>query len=76
MRKVEVVEATLEHVAALLPHVRQGDVDEFEAMSGKTPAQVLELALRTSAFSFAGLINGQVVTIFGVAPRSIITGSG
>lgn len=45
-------------------------------MSGKTPAQVLELALRTSAFAFAGLINGDVVTIFGVAPRSMITGSG
>lgn len=76
MRKVEVVEATLEHVAALLPHVRQADANEFEAMSGKTPAQVLELALRTSAFAFAGLINGEVVAIFGVAPRSMITGSG
>ena len=54
MRKVEVVEATREHVAALLPHVRRADADEFEAMSGKTPAQVLELALRTSAFALLG----------------------
>ncbi|MEL5392875.1 hypothetical protein [Serratia nevei] len=76
MRNVEIVEATHGHIAELLPRVRQADVDEFQAMSGKTPAQVLDVGLRASAFSYAGLINGQVVTIFGVAPRSIITGSG
>ena len=76
MRTVEIVEATPEHVSALIPSVRQADIDEFQAMSGKTPAQVLASGLRASAFCYAGLVNGEVVTIFGVAPRSIITGSG
>lgn len=76
MRQVQVVEATAEHAAALLPRVRQADIDEFAAMSGKTPAQVLAVGLRSSALCYAGLVDDQVVTIFGVAPRSIITGSG
>ena len=37
---------------------------------------MLETGLRTSTFACAGIINGEVVTIFGVAPASMIGGNG
>ncbi|GKX40034.1 hypothetical protein SOASR014_37730 [Pectobacterium carotovorum subsp. carotovorum] len=76
MAKVEVVPATMEHAQALLSHVRQADIDEFYAMSLCTPAEVLEQGLRISTVSWAGLIDGRVVTIFGVAPGSMLSGKG
>lgn len=76
MARVEVVRATMEHVEALLPHVRQADIDEFYAASLRTPAEVLEQGLRISTVSWAGMIDGQTATIFGVAPGSLLSGKG
>ena len=68
--------ATIEHVQALLPDVRQADIDEFIAASGQTPEEVLNLALRVSTRAWAGIADGQVVNIFGVAPASLLGGKG
>lgn len=76
MIKAQIVPATAEHIESMLPHVRQADVDEFLATNGWSPRRVLETGLKTSTFCCAGLINGEVVTIFGVAPASMIGGSG
>lgn len=76
MIKAQIVPATRGHIEAMLPHVRQADVDEFLATNGWSPRRVLETGLRTSTFACAGLINGEVVTIFGVAPASMIGGNG
>ncbi|WP_059244410.1 hypothetical protein [Escherichia albertii] len=76
MHDVQIVPATREHIVAILPYVRQADILEFLAVTGQTPEQVLELGLRVSTFACAGLINGHVVTIFGVAPASMIGGCG
>ena len=76
MVNAQIVPATAEHIEAMLPHVRQADVDEFLATNGWSPRRVLETGLRTSTFACAGLINGEVVTIFGVAPASMIGGNG
>jgi hypothetical protein len=76
MPVVQVIPATLEHAQELLPHVRQADIDEFESGWSMTPDQVLTYGLQHSAFCWAGLANGEVVTIFGVTPASILTGSG
>lgn len=76
MLNAQIVPATAEHIEAMLPHVRQADVDEFLATNGWSPRRVLETGLRTSTFCCAGLVNGEVVTIFGVAPASMIGGSG
>ncbi|MCM7687617.1 hypothetical protein M8S61_08175 [Enterobacter asburiae] len=76
MITAQIVPATAEHIEAMLPNVRQADVDEFLATNGWIPRRVLETGLRTSTFCCAGLVNGEVVTIFGVAPASMIGGSG
>lgn len=76
MIKAQIVPATAEHIESMLPHVRQADVDEFLATNGWSPRRVLETGLKTSTFCCAGIINGKVVTIFGVAPASMIGGSG
>ena len=76
MIKAQIVPATQQHIESMLPHVRQADVDEFLATNGWTPRRVLETGLRTSTFACAGMINGEVVTIFGVAPASMIGGNG
>ncbi|EHX1545272.1 hypothetical protein [Citrobacter freundii] len=76
MIKAQIVPATADHIEAMLPHVRQADVEEFLATNGWSPRRVLETGLRTSTFCCAGLVNGEVATIFGVAPASMIGGSG
>lgn len=73
---VKIVPATQAHIEQILPHVRQSDRDEFLAASGWTARQVLECGLKTSTVVCAGLIDGEVVTIFGVAPASMIGGVG
>ena len=70
MRKVEIVPVTDEHIAAMLPNIRQADRDEFAAAAGMLPAEVIARAMKSAS------VNGQVVTIFGISPASIITGRG
>ena len=76
MLDVHIVPATQEHIEDILPNVRAADTREFMAINGWDSRRVLETGLRTSTFSAAGLVNGRVVTIFGVAPKSMICGSG
>lgn len=76
MLNVQILPATQEHIEEILPNVRQADLQEFMAINGWDARRVLETGVRTSTFSVAGLANGKVVTIFGVAPKSMIGGSG
>lgn len=76
MINAQIVTATQEHIEEMLPRVRQADIDEFHAANGWDARRVLECGLRTSTFCCSGLINGRVITIFGVAPGSIIGGTG
>lgn len=73
--RVAIVPATDVHVVQLLPQVREADRTEFSAFSGMTAAQVLDIGLRCSTVAYAGLVNNNVVAIFGVSPRSLLTGS-
>ncbi|MFH7275380.1 hypothetical protein, partial [Klebsiella pneumoniae] len=41
-----------------------------------TPEEVITRAMKSASVAAAGMINGQVVTIFGISPASIITGRG
>lgn len=76
MVKTYIEPATTEHVLSLLPNVRKADIEEFIAASGQTPAQVLTQALRASTCAWAGIADGEVVNIFGVAPASLLGGKG
>ncbi len=74
--KAEIVPATLEHAEAMAPHLRQADRDELWAASRSLPADSLRNGVRSSSFARAGLIDGEVACLFGVAPQSRLTGSG
>lgn len=76
MIRAEIVPATAAHIEKILPRVRQADIMEFEAFNGWDARRVLETGLVTSTFACAGTINGRVITIFGVAPGSMIGGTG
>jgi hypothetical protein len=76
MIDAQIVPATAAHIEEILPRVRQADIEEFLATNGWSPRRVMEFGLNTSTFSCAGLINGRVITIFGVAPGSMIGGTG
>ncbi|MCG7781008.1 hypothetical protein [Lelliottia amnigena] len=76
MLNVQIIPATQAHIEEILPNVRQADIAEFMAINGWDARRVLETGVRTSTFSVAGLANGRVVTIFGVAPKSMIGGAG
>lgn len=76
MPHVQILTATPEHVEQLLPHVRQADKDEFYAAARMDALQVMEQGLRISTRAWAGVVNGEVITIFGVAPGSLLSGYG
>ncbi|UPY96264.1 MULTISPECIES: hypothetical protein [Pectobacterium] len=76
MARVEIIPAEIEHVQALLPHVRQADIDEFYAASLSTPEQVLTQGIRVSTLSWSAIFDDQVVAIFGIAPASMLGGDG
>lgn len=75
-RVVEVVPATLEHVAAMAPHMRQADRDEVWASCLLAPDHALRLSLQTSRKAWAGIIDGEVVCIFGVGAQSVLSDVG
>ena len=76
MIDAQIVPATQAHIEEIIPRVRQADIDEFLATNGWSPRRVLEYGFNASTFCCAGMINGRVVTIFGVAPGSMIGGVG
>ena len=76
MVNVQIVPVTQELIEDMLPNVREADRLEFLAINGWSARRVLESGVKTSTVSAAGLVNGRVVTIFGVAPKSMIGGSG
>ncbi len=63
---VEIVPATLEHVVEMAPRMRQADVDEVLAAAGMLPADALLLSVMSSQESWAAVLDGRVVCIWGV----------
>jgi hypothetical protein len=76
MRKVQILPATEQHAAEIIPHVRQADIDEFYAAALIGPEEVLRRSMAASSVNWSGIINGEVVCMFGVCPASMLTGFG
>lgn len=72
MHEYDIVEATLEHVEAMLPNVRQADIEEVYAASGMRIDQGLVTSFRMSMLCWAGLVDGEVACIFGVCPANML----
>jgi hypothetical protein len=72
MIDVQIIPATEEHLQMILPDVRQADIDELYAVSLMTTEDALRVGLRTATMAWSGFANGELVTMFGVSPASMI----
>lgn len=69
MTHVEIRPATFND--ALTLELRRADRDEVEAMSGRNPREALVEAVERSRMAWAGLADGKLVCLFGVAPLTL-----
>ena len=77
MGRYRIEPATPEHVAEMSPNIRQADRDEVAASSNRTPEQALYEGLkRSDGYAWAGIADGEVVCIFGIAPMNILSDVG
>jgi len=67
-----VIEALPEHVAPMLPIIRQADIDELWAANRVSPDYALRRGIACSTLSWTGTVDGRPVCIFGVAPASLL----
>ncbi len=69
----EIRGATIEDAHELAPKVRQADLDEIEAASDSEPLEALVKSLTSSNSPKTGLIDGEVVCMFGVATNNLLS---
>lgn len=60
----------------LAPRLRQADLDEIAAVSGRAPREALEGSVAMSTHSWAVEIDGELACLMGVTPVSILAGIG
>lgn len=75
-RLVEVVPAEAEHIVAIADRLRPADVAELWAASHSEPLDALVRAVRVSSEAWAGVVDGETICLFGVAPVSVLGGLG
>lgn len=63
-------------VELMLDDIRQADIDELLASSGETAETCLYKGLCVSTHVWVGLIDEVPICMFGVSPRSLLTGQG
>lgn len=73
MPRCEIVPATTAHAEALAPVLRQADVLEVWAAGRRRPLEALLLSAAASRDARAGLADGRVVCMFGVADVTFIS---
>lgn len=76
MIDVQLIPATEEHLQLILPNVRQADIDELYAVSLLSTEDAIRIGMRTATMSWSGFANGELVTMFGVSPASMLSGKG
>lgn len=76
MRKGEIKRAFPNHAYSVSSDLRDSDIHEIRAMTPLPIAEALSLAIRESRKAWIWVVDGRVVCIFGVAPLSMVSGSG
>lgn len=74
--KVEIVPAEAEHITAIAPKVREADRQELWATACMKPIDALICSYAVSKLAWTGLVDGEPVCMFGVAPASLLTSTG
>lgn len=67
------VEATMQHVEALRGRLRESDLLEIKAHTGRDPYESLKEAFEMSGLCWAGLRKGKVIALFGAASVSVLS---
>ena len=70
---VEIVPASIEHIATIAERMRAADRDEVMAASRRTPHEALEISLRKSALAWVGIIDGRPEVMWGVRDLNVLT---
>lgn len=73
---VEFVYPQQQHVDDLVGNMRQCDIDEVMAGGAESPRAAVESSITISTHLAAMHVDDELVCIFGVAPLSILSGSG
>jgi hypothetical protein len=73
LQSYSVVPATAEHAAQLTRNTRDADVAECWAALHQTPGEALAYSYKVSRDTRAGIANGAVVCIFGVAQETVLS---
>ena len=63
-----VIRAEMHHIPAIVRNIREADREELLASSNRTPNEVLIQGLMISEMAWTGMVDGEPVCIFGVAP--------
>lgn len=72
----EIVPAHNDHIDHVVRGMRRPDRLELFLAYGEPPRQVLQRSLDVSRISWTGLIDGEPVCMFGVAPGDVLSGIG
>lgn len=73
--KTEIRPAVADDIPAIAANARAADVQEM-AVLGLTVERALQGGMQVSDWSYTGLVDDVPVCMFGVAPRSVLTGEG
>lgn len=76
MSEVEVIPATFLHAAQMADEVRADDMREIKAVGYFSALEALNDSLASSTKAWTGLVDGEIVCMFGVCPRNLVMGEG
>jgi len=73
---LKIIPARAAHIRTIARRMRQADVDEVFATSGRKPASAMVFSLRKSSHAWTAVINGRPELMFGVGDLNILAGVG
>lgn len=76
MAVIEIVPARASHLRRIAAVMRQADLDEVEAGTGRPVLAVLSLSFRRSSLCMVALVDGQPEVIFGAGDLNVLTATG
>lgn len=74
--KTEILRATQELIDKMKGKLREADILEIQATSGKSADEALQYGLERSDFCFVLAVDGNPIAAFGVAPMSVLGKTG
>lgn len=73
---IVIVPARASHLRYLAANLRQSDLDEIDAMSGRLPLAALSYSYRRASVCMVAIIDGKPEAIWGAGDLNILTGTG